>query len=127
MEWIDVNNKDIEIPFTKVCVWDGANTFWAYLQKIEIIPGTRILHWNVIKPDNYGECKPLYWMKINEPSVRKKIYQYKGKPYSIVEETKTKINGQWVDSIIYKTLYVNPEGSIWVRTKEEFFSLFKEV
>ena len=36
MEWIDVNNAEIKIPFTKVCVWDGGNTFWAYLQRKEI-------------------------------------------------------------------------------------------
>jgi hypothetical protein len=56
-----------------------------------------------------------------------KVYEYKGKPYRIFAETKTKINGIWVDSIIYQTLYNNPDGWIWVRTKEEFFSLFKEV
>lgn len=59
--------------------------------------------------------------------MKEKFYEYKGKPYRIFAETKTKINGQWVDSIIYQTLYVNPEGSLWVRTKEEFFSLFKEI
>ena len=55
------------------------------------------------------------------------IYEYKGKQYRIFAETKSKINGEWVDSIIYQTLYYNEDGWIWVRTKEEFFSLFKKV
>ena len=67
MEWINVNDTTKEIPFTKVCVWDGANTFWAYLNKIEITPMGRKLDWNVIKHDSYGDCKPLYWMKIQHP------------------------------------------------------------
>ena len=68
MEWIDVNNTEIEIPFTKVCIWDGGNTFWAYLIKIEITSSQRKLEWNIIKPENYPDCKPLYWMKITEPN-----------------------------------------------------------
>ena len=67
MEWIDVNNNEIQIPFTKVCIWDGANTFWAYLQKIEITASGRKLTWNVTTPENYGECEPIFWMKIKEP------------------------------------------------------------
>jgi hypothetical protein len=59
--------------------------------------------------------------------MEEKVYEYKGKLYKIFAETKVKINGVWVDSIIYQTLYNNPDGWIWVRTKEEFFSLFKEV
>jgi hypothetical protein len=55
------------------------------------------------------------------------VYEYKGKLYRIFAETRVKINGVWVDSIIYQTLYNNPDGWIWVRTREEFFSLFKEV
>jgi hypothetical protein len=35
MEWIDVNDIDVKIPYTKVCIWDGGNTFWAYLQKLK--------------------------------------------------------------------------------------------
>jgi hypothetical protein len=67
MEWIDVNNTEIKIPFTKVCIWDGGNTFWAYLQKIEVTSYQRNLIWNVVTPDNYGECEPLFWMKITPP------------------------------------------------------------
>lgn len=55
-----------------------------------------------------------------------KVYEYKGNPYRIFSETKVKIDGKWVDAIIYQTLYPNSDGWIWVRTKEEFFSLFKE-
>jgi len=53
-----------------------------------------------------------------------KIYTYKGKLYEIESYTKTKINGVWVDSVIYRCLYLNPDGQLWVRTKEEFDSLF---
>jgi hypothetical protein len=39
MEWIDVNDIDVKTPYTKVCIWDGGNTFWAYLQKLKkLIP-----------------------------------------------------------------------------------------
>ncbi|MEK6828913.1 MAG: hypothetical protein AABY15_02220 [Nanoarchaeota archaeon] len=55
------------------------------------------------------------------------VYEYKGKKYRIFAETKIKINGVWVEGIIYQTLYHNPDGWIWVRTKEEFFELFKSV
>lgn len=54
------------------------------------------------------------------------VYEYKGKKYRIFAESKSKINGEWVDSIIYQSLYHNEDGWIWVRTKEEFFELFKE-
>jgi len=69
MEWINVNNTNVIIPFSKVCIWDGANTFWAYLTKIEITPYGRELVWNVITHDNYGECKPLFWAKIPHPKL----------------------------------------------------------
>lgn len=70
------------------------------------------------------------------------IYYYKGKPYTIVAESKMKIKAlidygylecnmklehmdRWVDVIIYQCEYENPEGRIWVRLKEQFFELFK--
>lgn len=55
------------------------------------------------------------------------IYTYKNKQYRIFAETKVKIEGVWVDCVIYQTLYYNKDGWIWVRTKEEFFELFKPV
>ena len=69
MEWISVNNTEIAVPFTKVCIWDGGNTFWAYLQKIELTSYERKLTWNVITPDNYGICEPLFWMKVTHPTL----------------------------------------------------------
>ena len=54
------------------------------------------------------------------------VYEYKGKKYRIFAESKSKINGEWVDSIIYQSLYHNEDGWIWVRTNDEFFELFKE-
>ena len=53
------------------------------------------------------------------------VYYFKGNPYRIFSETKIKIDGIWVDAIIYQTLYINEDGVFWVRTKKEFFELFK--
>ena len=53
------------------------------------------------------------------------IYEYKGKQYRIFAETKMKVNDEWIDCIIYQTLYYNEDGWIWVRSREEFFKLFK--
>ena len=34
------------------------------------------------------------------------VYEYKGKKYRIFAESKSKINGEWVDSIIYQSFQV---------------------
>lgn len=57
----------------------------------------------------------------------KKRYIYKGNPYVIFQETKMKVDGEWIDCVIYQTLYDNPDGEFWVRSSEEFFALFQEV
>jgi hypothetical protein len=57
----------------------------------------------------------------------KKKFEYKEKLYVIFQQTKMKIHNEWVDCVIYQTLYDNPDGEFWVRNSEEFFSLFKEV
>ena len=57
--------------------------------------------------------------------MREIIYEYKGKQYRIFAESKIKIDGQWIDCIVYQTLYVNDDGWIWVRTKDDFFNNFK--
>lgn len=69
MEWIDVKDLTKEIPFTKLCVWDGVNTYWAYLMKIEITQdyNNRTLFWKVVKPDGYPEVNVMKWMKITDP------------------------------------------------------------
>lgn len=67
MEWNNVNDLTKKIPRTKVCVWDGGNTFWAYLQEEVITNGNRELFWDVVAPPGYGECIPLYWIKITAP------------------------------------------------------------
>ena len=54
-----------------------------------------------------------------------RIYEFKGKQYNLLLETKIKIDDEWVDGIIYMCLYYNPDGMVWVRTKEEFFEKFK--
>lgn len=67
MEWIKCDDLTKEIPFTKVCIWDGGNTFWAYLYKIETTKGGRKLFWEISTPEGYPYLEPLYWMKITEP------------------------------------------------------------
>jgi hypothetical protein len=75
-------------------------------------------------------------------------YYFKGKPYVILWESKMKISdlrnvihlnwwqrfllrlifgkNQWLDIVIYKCMYDNPEGKIWVREKSEFYRLFSK-
>ena len=67
-----------------------------------------------------------------------KTYYYKGKPYKVLLETKAKASGfadamdvdrydasrEWIDVVIYECLYENPDGMVWVRTKEQFYNLF---
>lgn len=54
------------------------------------------------------------------------IYEFKGKPYSIVCESKMKISELWIDVVIYKTEYNNPDGMYWVREKGQFYKLFSK-
>lgn len=54
-------------------------------------------------------------------------FEYKGKQYVIEYYTQVNINDEWKDAIVYKCLYKNPDGMIWVRLKDEFFELFKVV
>jgi hypothetical protein len=51
-------------------------------------------------------------------------YQYKGKPYKILYQSKIKFGGTWIDVVVYECQYDNPDGMIWVREREEFFKLF---
>jgi hypothetical protein len=70
MNWVSVEDTSVEIPFTKVCVFDGANTFWAYLHKIEITSGGRNLIWEISdRPDGYNpDFQPSFWMKVDYPN-----------------------------------------------------------
>lgn len=38
-----------------------------------------------------------------------------------------KVDGKWIDCVIYQTLYDNPDGVFWVRSSKEFYNLFTEV
>lgn len=51
------------------------------------------------------------------------IFYYKQQPYIIFKESKFKQNGVWIEVIIYQSLN---DAEYWVRTKEEFFKLFKQ-
>lgn len=55
----------------------------------------------------------------------KEIYYYKGNPYTILSETKIKVGDMWKDCVVYRCEYENPDGSIWVRQRREFFELFR--
>lgn len=68
MEWISVNDLSVEIPFSKVCIFDGGNTFWAYLKKVEITEFGRKLDWHILTHENYGICIPTHWLKVTYPS-----------------------------------------------------------
>ena len=57
--------------------------------------------------------------------MEKEIYYYKGNPYTILSETKIKVGDMWKDCVVYECEYENPDGSIWVRQRQEFFELFK--
>ena len=57
--------------------------------------------------------------------MEKEIYYYKGNPYTILSETKIKVGDMWKDCVVYRCEYENPDGSIWVRQRQEFFELFK--
>ena len=59
--------------------------------------------------------------------MREVTYKYKDKQYRIFAESKMKIDGEWIDCIVYQTLYFNEDGWIWVRSKEEFFKIFKPI
>ena len=67
LPWISVNDEKVEIPFSKVCVFDGANTFWAQLQKIEITVTGRKLTWMIDKPADFESWEPTHWLKITHP------------------------------------------------------------
>ena len=49
---------------------------------------------------------------------------YKGKLYQLFCYSKIKREGMWIDVVIYKCLYNNLDGMIWVREKSEFDKLF---
>ena len=69
MQWIRCDDLNNEPPFTKVCIYDGGNTCWAQLIKIEKTSGGRKLIWNVLnKPDNYPNIEPTHYIKIEHPT-----------------------------------------------------------
>lgn len=74
-------------------------------------------------------------------------YWYKNKPYRVLYESRIKTQGipdliasidimahtifldsklEWIDVVIYECLYENPDGTIWVREKKQFYELFKQ-
>lgn len=57
----------------------------------------------------------------------RQVYEYKGKEYSILYKSKIKIWPSWVDIVIYQCEYSNPDGQIWCRLENDFFSKFKKV
>lgn len=71
------------------------------------------------------------------------VYYFKDKPYEILYRSKMKTEdffklaigsyneqignwkSPWTEVVIYKCLYYNPDGEVWVREINEFFEKFK--
>ena len=55
------------------------------------------------------------------------IVWYKDKPYQVIGSTLIKIDGSWVEGVIYEALYRvrSKNSSVFVRTKSDFESKFK--
>lgn len=53
-----------------------------------------------------------------------RFFKYKNKRYLKLFNTKIKIDGIWVDGIIYLALYKNTDGYLYVRTKDNFNKTF---
>lgn len=62
----------------------------------------------------------LWWYKKTST-----VWYYKNKPYRIYKHSKINIDSEWENVIIYKNLYYNPNGKIWVRYESSFFLLFR--
>ena len=59
--------------------------------------------------------------------MKKYIHKKTGNPYSLVDKTMFKLNGEWIkELVLYKTEYYNPDGEYFVRTKEDFYNNFEE-
>lgn len=52
-------------------------------------------------------------------------FYYKNKPYKVNNHCKAKIDGKWINCVVYECLYENPDGQVWIRTGEEFYKLFQ--
>jgi hypothetical protein len=81
----------------------------------------------------HGDKEHQQWLfdKMEEyysrTTVEEKIetYEFKDKSYKILHEGAMKIEGVWIPCVVYQSLYENPYGEIWVRSKEAFFERFK--
>lgn len=57
-----------------------------------------------------------------------KIYSYKKHLYYKLFELKIKTKEDvWVPVVVYECLYENPDGMIWARYQDDFYSLFEKV
>lgn len=54
-------------------------------------------------------------------------YEYKGKPYKKLADSKIKIGDLWLPVVIYECQYENNDGKIWVREENQFLQLFKQL
>lgn len=55
-------------------------------------------------------------------------FTWKDKPYEVLTTAKTKIEEEWVESIVYIALYNNKDGEVFVKTeKDKEWEKFKEV
>ncbi len=76
-----------------------------------------------------GEHESVKIMAVQEGVSKyiKNFYTFKDKPYILIGESKLKQpDGEWVPVCIYATLYDCPDGKIWVRYKDQFYTLFNK-
>ena len=67
-KWIDVDD-DVKIPYSKLCVSDGINIFFARVIDIVINQNGRKVNFEVFNlPDNYKDFKISHWVKLELPN-----------------------------------------------------------
>ena len=64
MKWNSINSN-IEIPWHKVLVYDGGNTFFGYLKRITITQGCKKIEWTLV-PELEEQLPILYWAEIQK-------------------------------------------------------------
>ncbi len=65
--WNDINDESIQIPWTKVLLYDGANTFFGWLERIEITNTGRKVYWKYDGNNVKRELEALKWTLIKTP------------------------------------------------------------
>jgi hypothetical protein len=112
---------------------------------VQYIPEEEGSNWKSI--EMMGKIIPKGVTHILQPLLKSegRNFYFKNKPYLLLCESKIKAEGiaealegygvtqtdvispemDWIEVVIYMCLYENPDGQIWVREKNEFYSKFK--